>query len=86
MNKMNITQSKNRLLSLDVMRGLIMILLAGEACLLYVSLKNLQPNGTIGHLVDQTFSAPPLEWPAPMGPDTTGIYADGGFCFVHLLS
>jgi len=59
MNKMDIAQSKNRLLSLDVMRGLIMVLLAGEACLLYVSLKNLQPDGTFGQLVDQLFQHHP---------------------------
>jgi len=47
---MDNTQSKNRLLSLDVMRGLIMILLAGEACLLYVSFRDLQPNGTTDYL------------------------------------
>src|SRR5258705_7908240 len=52
---MNITQSKNRLLSLDVMRGLVMVLLAGESCLLYLSLHDLQPNGTSAHLVDQLF-------------------------------
>jgi predicted acyltransferase len=46
----NSIQPKNRLLSLDVMRGLIMILLAGESCLLYVSFRDLQPNGTTAYL------------------------------------
>ena len=59
MNKMNITPPKNRLLSLDVMRGLVMILLAGESCLLYVSLRDLQPNGTSAWLVDLLFQHHP---------------------------
>ena len=59
MNKMNITQPKNRVLSLDVMRGLVMILLAGESCLLYVSMRDLQPNGTSAWLVDLLFQHHP---------------------------
>src|SRR4026207_553448 len=55
----NSIQPKNRLLSLDVMRGLVMILLAGESCLLYVSLRDLQPNGTSAFLVDQIFQHHP---------------------------
>src|ERR1700712_1268940 len=41
----NIPASPNRLISLDVMRGLIMILLAGESCLLYDNLKALHLGG-----------------------------------------
>ncbi len=47
-----------RLLSLDVMRGLIMILLAGESCLLYDSLHNLPATGIAGGVVDQFFHHP----------------------------
>ena len=36
--------SNKRLLSLDVMRGVIMILLAGESCMVYESLKHLDDN------------------------------------------
>ncbi len=43
-----------RLLSLDVMRGIIMLLLAGEACMLYETLKPLQ-NGYFGELLVQQF-------------------------------
>ncbi|MGI4898444.1 MAG: heparan-alpha-glucosaminide N-acetyltransferase domain-containing protein, partial [Janthinobacterium lividum] len=53
-----VTNSSARLISLDVMRGLIMILLAGESCLLYTSLKNLYPTGFEGKLVDQFFHHP----------------------------
>jgi predicted acyltransferase len=56
---MNIAQPKNRLLSLDIMRGLVMILLAGESCLVYVSLRDLQPNGTSAQLVDILFQHHP---------------------------
>jgi predicted acyltransferase len=45
---------QKRLLSLDVMRGAIMILLAAESCLLYESLYHLQPNS----LVQQFFHHP----------------------------
>lgn len=47
-----------RLLSLDVMRGLIMILLAAESCMLYVSLQRLFPDGAGGLLVQQFFHHP----------------------------
>ena len=40
-----IPEKEGRLLSLDVMRGLIMIFLAGEACLVYESLNNLHVGG-----------------------------------------
>lgn len=52
------TNSSARLTSLDVMRGLIMILLAGESCLVYTSLKSIYPAGFSGRLVDQFFHHP----------------------------
>ncbi|RYY18441.1 MAG: DUF5009 domain-containing protein, partial [Sphingobacteriaceae bacterium] len=52
------TNSSARLISLDVMRGLIMILLAGESCLVYTSLKNVYPAGFTGMLIDQFFHHP----------------------------
>jgi predicted acyltransferase len=51
-------QPQQRLLSLDVMRGLIMILLAAESCMLYESLYQLQPTGAAGLLVAQFFHHP----------------------------
>lgn len=51
------TQQK-RLLSLDVMRGLIMILLAAESCLLYTSLNDLLPTGVTNAIVQQFFHHP----------------------------
>ncbi|MEP6595849.1 MAG: DUF5009 domain-containing protein [Ginsengibacter sp.] len=56
---MNITQPKNRVLSLDIMRGMVMVLLAGESCLVYVSLRDLQPNGTSAYLADLLFQHHP---------------------------
>ena len=47
-----------RLLSLDVMRGMIMILLCAESCLLFVALKDLNPAPPVGSLVDQFFHHP----------------------------
>ena len=47
-----------RLLSLDVMRGLIMILLAAESCHLYVSLNDQFPTGIINTGVRQFFHHP----------------------------
>lgn len=47
-----------RLLSLDVMRGLIMILLAAESCLLYTSLNDLLPAGVANATVQQFFHHP----------------------------
>lgn len=48
----------NRLLTLDVMRGLIMILLAAESCLLYESLHDLELPGIAGSIVQQFFHHP----------------------------
>ncbi len=42
------SQPSQRLLSLDVMRGLIMILLAGEACRVWDSLYELSPDSAFG--------------------------------------
>ena len=50
-----ISTSKTRLLSLDVMRGLIMILLAGESCALYHSIENA---GGQNRLIEQFFHHP----------------------------
>ncbi|MGF2410888.1 acyltransferase family protein [Ferruginibacter sp.] len=47
-----------RLLSLDVMRGLIMILLAAESCLLYTSLNDVLPAGVTNAVVQQFFHHP----------------------------
>jgi len=44
-----------RLLSLDVMRGMIMIFLAGESCLVYVALKDMSANGTYQQVTDFLF-------------------------------
>ncbi len=49
---------KQRLLSLDVMRGLIMILLAGESCLLYESLHDLRMPGIANKFIEQFFHHP----------------------------
>ncbi len=45
MPQANHNATSARLLSLDVMRGLIMLLLAGESCLLYEHLLIIQPEG-----------------------------------------
>jgi predicted acyltransferase len=47
-----------RLLSLDVMRGLIMILLAAESCMLYESFHHLALPGVLGLMVQQFFHHP----------------------------
>ena len=52
------TATAKRLLSLDVMRGLIMILLAAESCMLYESLHALEWKGVAGSLVEQFFHHP----------------------------
>ena len=50
--------AQNRILSLDVMRGLIMILLAAESCLLYTSLKELSAARFFSGLIQQFFHHP----------------------------
>ncbi|MFD1629759.1 acyltransferase family protein [Pseudopedobacter beijingensis] len=52
------TQSNGRLLSLDAMRGAIMILLCAESCLLYVALKDLNMTAPFSTLVEQFFHHP----------------------------
>jgi predicted acyltransferase len=44
-----------RVLSLDVMRGVIMLLLCAEACMLYVALGKLQPAQPFAAIVNQFF-------------------------------
>lgn len=53
-----IKQPAHRLFSLDVMRGLVMILLAGESVRLYDSLQDLQPAGFSAVLITQFFHHP----------------------------
>lgn len=52
------TNVSQRLVSLDVMRGLIMILLAGESARIYESIEHLQPTGIAGTLMKQFFHHP----------------------------
>jgi len=52
------TNVSQRLVSLDVMRGLIMILLAGESARIYESIEHLQPTGIAGTLMEQFFHHP----------------------------
>jgi predicted acyltransferase len=52
------TVTAKRLLSLDVMRGLIMLLLAAESCRLYESLNDLHLTGFMGAAVQQFFHHP----------------------------
>ncbi|MGN7205673.1 acyltransferase family protein [Pedobacter sp. SAFR-022] len=47
-----------RLISLDVLRGIIMILLCAESCRVYESIKHLGPSGVAGGLVNQFFHHP----------------------------
>lgn len=48
-------QASNRILSLDVTRGLIMVLLAAESCRVYVSLNAAFPDGWANVLISQFF-------------------------------
>lgn len=52
------TTTAQRLVSLDVMRGVIMILLAAESCLLYLSLNDFHFSGIGGKIVTQFFHHP----------------------------
>jgi predicted acyltransferase len=54
----NSTNVGQRLVSLDVMRGLIMILLAAESAGIYESLKHLSPPGMEGAIIRQFFHHP----------------------------
>ncbi|MBC7867153.1 MAG: DUF5009 domain-containing protein, partial [Gloeobacteraceae cyanobacterium ES-bin-316] len=49
---------QKRILSLDVMRGFIMLLLAAESCLLYTSLKELAGSNFSAVLIQQFFHHP----------------------------
>jgi predicted acyltransferase len=51
-------QSNYRVISLDVLRGIIMILLCAESCRVYESIKHLGPSGLGAGLVDQFFHHP----------------------------
>ncbi len=51
-------QSNGRLLSLDVMRGLIMVLLAGESCRVYESLHHLEAGSLFNAFITQFFHHP----------------------------
>jgi len=53
-----LVQKPERLLSIDVMRGLIMILLAAESCSVYESLKQLHPEGIFNSFLNQFFHHP----------------------------
>jgi predicted acyltransferase len=52
------TNVSQRLISLDVMRGLIMILLAGESARIYESIAHVHPTGIAGSLITQFFHHP----------------------------
>ncbi|WP_183559912.1 acyltransferase family protein [Mucilaginibacter sp. SP1R1] len=51
----SIKSPSNRLVSLDVMRGLIMILLAGESCLVYEALRNMHLGAGADVIIEQFF-------------------------------
>lgn len=55
---MDLLKANNRLLSLDVMRGMIMLLLAGESCRVYESLHHLVNGGLLEGIVIQFFHHP----------------------------
>ena len=48
-------KANNRLLSLDVMRGVIMLLLAAESCRVYESLHALHAGGLFNSVITQFF-------------------------------
>jgi predicted acyltransferase len=50
--------ANGRLVSLDVMRGMIMILLCGESCMLYEAIKHIDPAQPMGGLINQFFHHP----------------------------
>ncbi len=50
--------ANGRLVSLDVMRGMIMILLCGESTMLYEAIKHINPAQPMGGLIDQFFHHP----------------------------
>lgn len=50
--------ANGRLVSLDVMRGMIMILLCGESCMLYQAIMHIDPAQPMGGLITQFFHHP----------------------------
>jgi predicted acyltransferase len=50
--------ANGRLVSLDVMRGMIMILLCGESCMLYEAIRHIDPAKPMGGLINQFFHHP----------------------------
>lgn len=50
--------ANGRLVSLDVMRGMIMILLCGESCRLYEAIKHIDPAQPMSGLINQFFHHP----------------------------
>jgi predicted acyltransferase len=50
--------ANGRLVSLDVMRGMIMILLCGESCMLYEAIRHINGAQPIGGLINQFFHHP----------------------------
>jgi predicted acyltransferase len=58
-NNLNSAPVQDRLLSLDVMRGIIMIFLAGESCLVYVALKDFQFGSSYTQVVNFLFQHHP---------------------------
>lgn len=50
--------ANGRLVSLDVMRGMIMILLCGESCMLYEAIMHIDPAQPMGGLITQFFHHP----------------------------
>lgn len=54
----DVRQGNYRLISLDVLRGIIMILLCAESCRVYESIKHLEPGGPGAGLVNQFFHHP----------------------------
>lgn len=58
-NKPGSAPVQDRLLSLDVMRGMIMVFLAGESCLVYVALKDFQFGAAYTQVVDFLFQHHP---------------------------
>ena len=55
----NVNITKNRVLSLDVMRGLVMIFLGGESCRLYQYIRDLQPSESYKEAIDFLFEHHP---------------------------
>jgi predicted acyltransferase len=58
-NNMLNPQANTRVLSLDVMRGLIMIFLGGESCRLYASLRDLNASASYVEIIDFLFEHHP---------------------------